>query len=132
MRVVVDTNVFVSGIFWKGPPYEVLRAWRNQSFKLVISSEIFAEYQRVAVELNAKYPSVNVDKFLDLVSFYSEIVRAPRFVKPICSDPDDDKFLAAAFAGSANYIVTGDKALLKLDDFKGISILPANKFLKFI
>ena len=49
MRVVIDTNVFVSGVFWKGPPAEILRAWRAGRIEIVLSPEILDEYRRVGV-----------------------------------------------------------------------------------
>ena len=51
MKIVLDTNVLVSGIFFSGPPYEILKAWRDGRIGLVISTEILTEYQRVADEL---------------------------------------------------------------------------------
>jgi len=47
MRVVVDTNVFISGIFFSGPPSQILKAWGNQAFQIVLSQQILVEYQRV-------------------------------------------------------------------------------------
>ena len=47
MRIILDTNVFVSGVFFTGPPYEILRGWRDGKWQLVISPEILDEYRRV-------------------------------------------------------------------------------------
>ena len=55
MRVVLDTNVFISGIFFSGPPSRILKAWANQSFQIVLSQQILDEYQRVAVALSSKF-----------------------------------------------------------------------------
>ncbi|RMG05768.1 MAG: PIN domain-containing protein [Nitrospirae bacterium] len=52
MKIVLDTNVFISGIFFSGPPYQILKAWRNDKVDVVLSGDIFAEYQRVAFELS--------------------------------------------------------------------------------
>ncbi len=54
------------------------------------------------------------------------------FEKPICSDPDDDKFLAAAISGKAGFVVSGDKALLKTDGFQGIRVMKPSDFLKHL
>jgi putative PIN family toxin of toxin-antitoxin system len=130
MKAVIDTNVFVSGIFWKGPPFKILKAWQQGEFKLVISPEIFEEYRRVLRDLSVKRPGVNVDHFLDLVSVQAEVVNAPRFAKPVCTDPDDDKFLAAALAGRTEYIVTGDRALLKTNGFQDIKVMEPSGFIR--
>ena len=58
MKIVIDTNVLVSGIFWSGPPYTILKAWQMQRFDLALSAEIFEEYKRVADALLRKYPLV--------------------------------------------------------------------------
>ena len=51
MRVVLDTNVFVSGVFFSGPPFRILEAWRDGRVQLAITAEILDEYQRVGEEL---------------------------------------------------------------------------------
>lgn len=56
MRVILDTNVFVSGIFFSGPPYEILHAWRQGRVTLVVSVEILSEYERVGQELAKQFP----------------------------------------------------------------------------
>lgn len=63
MRVVVDTNVVLSGIFWKGPPEKILRLWDKGHFELLISVPVFAEYQEVASRLLRKYERPAIDKF---------------------------------------------------------------------
>lgn len=114
MKIVLDTNVLVSGIFFAGPPFEILRAWRDGKVNLVISIEILEEYRRVVAELAQEFSGVDVSRILGLLTVGAEIVDAPPLPQPVCSDPADDKFLACAAAGSAKYIVTGDKQLLKL------------------
>jgi len=59
MKVVLDTNVLVSGIFFSGPPAEILRAWSQGKFKLVLSPEIIDEYTRVSAELADKFPDID-------------------------------------------------------------------------
>lgn len=132
MKVVVDTNVFISGVFWKGAPSKVLEAWSQGRFRLVLSPDIFTEYQRVIEELGRKFPEVDAGKILDLVGYHAEVVPDLKFTTPIYSDPDDDKFLAAALSAKASFIVTGDKALLKLTEFHGAKIVQPSAFLKAI
>jgi putative PIN family toxin of toxin-antitoxin system len=59
MRVILDTNVFISGIFFSGPPSQILKAWANQSFQIVLSQQILNEYQRVAEDLSSKFETVD-------------------------------------------------------------------------
>jgi predicted nucleic acid-binding protein len=44
IKAILDTNVFISGVFWKGPPFEILKAWQEQRFRLAISPPILDEY----------------------------------------------------------------------------------------
>jgi len=57
MRTILDTNVFISGIFFAGPPSQILKAWGNQSLQIVLSRQILDEYQRVAATLSSKIPA---------------------------------------------------------------------------
>ena len=74
MKIILDTNVLISGIFFTGPPYQILKAWRDGKVILVVSPEILEEYQRVGEELANKYPSVNIQPFLNLVTVNAMIV----------------------------------------------------------
>jgi putative PIN family toxin of toxin-antitoxin system len=96
MRVILDTNVFVSGVFFSGPPYQILKAWRDGKLKLVISPEILEEYQRVGLALAEQFPTIDLGQILDLVTIKAEMVHAQSLPEPVCVDPDDDKFLACA------------------------------------
>ena len=129
IRAVVDTNVFVSGVFWKGPPYQVLQAWSEGRFKLIATAPILDEYERVLTELSAKYQFGNSMRILEPVRLNAELVTPVRFAKPVCRDRDDDKFLAGALAGSAPFLVSGDLDLQAVDGFKGIRVLKARAFL---
>lgn len=76
MRVVLDTNVLMSGIFFAGTPARILAAWAEGELDLLASVDILAEYRRVADRLRKRYPSVDVDPVLDL------IIRESRIVEP--------------------------------------------------
>jgi putative PIN family toxin of toxin-antitoxin system len=130
VKVVLDTNVFVSGVFFAGPPYSILNAWRHGKLTVVISREIFEEYRRTGEELARRYKGVNLASWLEIVATHALIVDAPKLAQQVCSDPDDDKFLACAIASGTNIIVTGDKALLKLSGCCGIQILAPREFVQ--
>jgi len=128
MRIVLDTNVFISGIFFTGPPYEILKAWRDGRVQLLVSPSVLDEYRRIGGELASKFRGVNLKAFLDLLTVQAEIVLAPTLPPVIHDDPSDDKFLEVAVAGKASYIISGDKHLLTLSEFKGIQILKPRDF----
>jgi len=129
MRVVLDTNVFVSGIFFAGPPYQILEDWRDGRVQLLVSREIMLEYQRVGERLAKQFPGVELGPILNLLAFTAEIISAPDLPETVCSDSDDVKFLACAVAGNAKCIVSGDKHLLDASGYRGIKVVRPRKFL---
>ena len=113
MKIVLDTNVLISAIFFSGVPYEILKAWQNGTIKIVISKEILTEYQRVAEELSCKFPSVNIDQILELITIHSEMVDIQGYEVSVCEDPDDNMFISCPpYINSLKYIID-----LKLLDF---------------
>ena len=128
MRIILDTNVFVSGIFFSGPPYEILDAWRRGKLTLVVSPDILSEYDRVGQELASEFPNVDLAPALELLAFKGEVVKAPRLTERVCSDPDDDKFIACAIASGTKTISSGDKALRKTSGYAGIEVLRPREF----
>ena len=128
MKVVLDTNVFVSGVFFSDPPHEILKAWRRRRLKLVLSPEILAEYQATGDELAKQFPDVDLTPWLELVATLGVIVQAPPLPEQVCTDPDDDKFLACAIAGRTNVVTSGDKALRATSGFRGVTVLTPRQF----
>ncbi len=128
MNVVIDTNVFVSGIFWGGIPAEILKEWQQKEIILCLTPNIYAEYSRIAHNLVEKHPHINVDIFLNLVkidgSFFADI----KLLEPVSRDPDDDKFIACALSANSEIIVSGDKDLLDIGKYKNIEILNPKDF----
>ena len=130
MRVIVDTNVFISGVFWAGPPSKIMDLWENRKLQIVLSTEIFEEYKRVAYELKKKFPLVDVILILDLLLFHSELCASVKLPQSVCKDPDDDKFLACALEAGVDIIISGDKDLLDVSGYQGIEVLSPAKFIK--
>jgi uncharacterized protein len=130
VKVVLDTNVFVSGVFFGGPPYKILEAWRDGKIQLLLSPAILEEYQRVMRGLAVQFPEIEVEALIDFMIVHSEIILPPSLPPVIQADLSDDKFLECAVAGEAICIVTGDKHLLKLLKFRGISILKPREFVE--
>jgi uncharacterized protein len=128
VKIVLDTNVLISGVFFAGLPLRVLQAWRDRLVTLIVSPEILAEYQRVGSILSAQYPDVDFDGFMELVTIHAEIVAALPLEVTVCADPDDDKFLACARAARAKIIVSGDKHLLNVGSCYGIEVFTPRRF----
>ncbi len=129
MRVVLDTNVLISGIFFSGPPAKILSHWRKGNFIAVISEPIILEYTRVAEEISQKFPQIEITEILGLFILNSEIVDPGGLEIRECEDLADNKFLECAIAGGCEVIVSGDKHLLKMSEFHGVKILKPRDFL---
>ena len=133
MKVVLDTNVFISGVFFSGPPYQILKAWRDGKLQLALSEKIFEGYLRVAEVLSEQFPQIQLGPILELLMVEAEFTSAFELPKPVCEDPDDDKFIECAIAGKAEAIVSGDKYLLKVSGYHDIEIITPRKLVdKFI
>lgn len=129
MKVVLDTNVLMSAIFFAGTPYRVLEAWRRGRIELVVSEAILEEYRKTGAAMSEQFPLVDVSPWLELIVAEATLVLAPPLPARVCTDPDDDKFLACALAASAKVICSGDKALLKTSGYHGIKVLTAKQLL---
>jgi putative PIN family toxin of toxin-antitoxin system len=128
LKIVLDTNVFISGVFFAGPPYEVLKAWRDRRIQILISDEIIEEYRRVGELLSKQFPAIEFAPALQLLVIHAEFVRPKKMTAQVCEDPDDDKFLECAISGNGNLIVSGDKHLLKISGHKGIVVVSPRNF----
>ena len=130
IRVLPDTNILISSVFWRGNPYEVVRKGILGEYQLVISAEILDE---VVDKLRNKFqfPEENIQEFIDILMTYCNIVYVTSKFD-VVRDKKDNKIIECAFDGKVDYIVTGDPDLLELKEFKGIKIVKAKEFLKEI
>lgn len=126
-RVVLDSNVFVSGLVWGGNPGKVLDCWLQEKFTLFISPAILLEILTVLSKF--KVPSALIKQFKDLLENHAEKI-IPHSHFTVCRDPKDNQFLNLCLACRADYLVSGDKDLLALKSFKGTKILKPREFLR--
>ena len=134
--VVVDTNILVSPFISKNPtsaPHLIYKAIQDQKIKLILTLPILDEIEDVLKRPEiAKYHRLSaeeIDKRIDELAAFSEIVTETITIHAIVDDPKDDKFIEAAIAGKAEYLVTGDKKhVLKLGEYQGVKIITARQF----
>ena len=130
MKVVLDTNVFVSAVFFGGVPGRILTAWHNGEIQLRLSPEILEEYVEVLRRLEKQYHPIEAEPVIELLLANSEIIQVPPLQTPVSSDPDDDKFIACALASKFKILVSGDKHLLAVKGYQGLEILKPSEFVK--
>ncbi|MDH3207716.1 MAG: putative toxin-antitoxin system toxin component, PIN family [Gemmatimonadota bacterium] len=128
MRVVLDTNVLVSGIFFAGVPGQVLEAWAEERFELVLSPAIFDEYLKTCERLAASRPGLEYHGVLTTIVGHGTLVADSEFTETITADPDDDKFMLCARAARA-IVVSGDRDLLDAAGWQGVEVLKPRAFL---
>jgi putative PIN family toxin of toxin-antitoxin system len=130
-KVVIDTNIYISAIFWSGKPREVIDLGRNEKILIFSSLEIENE---IGEKLRTKFKLNGDDITYILLDFstFTISVKVSKHFEAVPADPDDNKFLECAIKCNADYIVSGDKHLLKLKEFRGINIRKASEFLSLI
>lgn len=130
IRVVLDTNILVSAILFGGKPEKIMSLVIEEKLTGVTSSILISELKEV---FSKKFPSSQSDLQIILKNIEDIFtIVQPKKTINIVKDEDDNRVLEAAIEGKCNYIVTGDKELLKLNSFKGIKILTSDDFLKIL
>jgi uncharacterized protein len=133
MRVVLDTNVWLSGLLWGGVPDQVLQRVELGEFEAISSEEILDELlktlQRPKLQKRLNQLELSADTVMMVVRLAVTIVRIERLEIPELRDPKDGMIIASAVAGNAEFIITGDRDLLVLSQFSGIPILSPTDFL---
>lgn len=128
MKIVIDTNVFISAVFFGGLPLKVLQTVIAKQNEAYISPEIWDEYNDVIERITKKYPSRLKQQLIDEVFKLFKVI-IPSSEISICRDPDDDKFISCALDAECMYIVSGDGDLLSLGKIVDVTICTPSEFL---
>ena len=127
MKIVIDTNVLISGVFFGGFPRKILGLIVSGILTACATVAIIDEYEEIVQEMiDRKQGHINKDILTPLIKTL-EIIEPISDIK-ICRDPDDDKFINCAKDARALYIVSGDKDLLVLEQYDNIQIITAKEF----
>lgn len=125
-KVVIDTNVFISGLLYGGNSGKILELFKNDRLILLISPQTHSELLTKLPKFNLSVEFINKQNIL-IQTKASKILTKTKVV--ICRDPKDNMFLELCLAGKADYLITGDKDLLSLKSFKKTVILTPKQFL---
>ena len=131
MRIVIDTNVMASAVFFGGQPYRLLHYIMEGQVDVVASEEIVDEYEEIFLRLKHKYPSIRTRIPLNDILARFEIIRVTSDIH-VSRDPDDDKFISCSVDGKCLYIVSGDSDLLSIGNYGNVEILTVVDFLNRI
>lgn len=131
MRVVLDTNIFISSVLG-GKLKVIIDEWKAGKFKLIVSEAIAREYLDVIKRPKFKIPDIEIVTVTEYLLENAEFVTPDEQIVVVVADPTDNKFLEAAVVGKVNYIVSGDAHLLELGSFREISIIKAADFIALL
>ena len=127
VRVILDINVVLSGLFWHGPPHTLLDHVRDGTLTLISSPALLAEFTEVIER--PKFDAILVrsntsrERSLAEIRALAEVITPAPLPMPVCRDADDDAILALALSAQVDFIVSGDTDLLTLGEYQGIRIV---------
>jgi putative PIN family toxin of toxin-antitoxin system len=130
-RVVLDTNILISSALG-GALVLILEKWGEEKFTVVVTTDVVDEYFEVLNRPKFGLKQETIDKIAGFIYQFSEFVVPEEKIKFIEDDPKDDKFLEAAIVGKVDFIVSGDKHLLDLKEFRSIPIITGREFLDWL
>ncbi len=128
IRVVLDTNVFISALFWKGAPYQIFRKILEGAILNFVSPQILKELKERLL-YKFKLPPEKVKEYLEAIVFNSKITYPKKKLNVVKKDPSDNKIIECALEAKASFIISGDKHLLEIKRYKGIKIVTPREFL---
>jgi putative PIN family toxin of toxin-antitoxin system len=130
VRVVIDTNAFVSAVLFDGPTSGLLTLWQRRKMLVVLSPDILDEYLRVLTYPKFKLTKREIGSVLnrELLPYAVQIKPKARINAAV--DPDDNKFIEAAVSGKAKFLISGDRDLLEVERVRNVQIISPSEFLK--
>ena len=127
MRILIDTNILISGLYFHGLPKKLLREIDLEKFNICVNEEIISEYtEKIDNKFSKSKYILDKDLREKIFSSFKNFNKISDL--KICRDPDDDKFINCAIDAKAIYIVSGDNDLLTIKNFAGIEIVTAREF----
>lgn len=133
MRLVLDTNVFISGIFWDGNYCsQLIDKWKNKEIELISSPEIVEELIEILRNFRIPMPEDMIEDQKNLILKNAILIEPSSKIDAIKEDPDDNKFIEAAIDGEADLIVSQDGHLLNLKEHRGIRIVNPDEAIKLL
>jgi len=132
LRIVLDTNVLVSAIVCNGKPRKLFQMGIDSKYKILISKETLDELSEVIQRPKFKMTREDIVRIVSALMETGANVRITSNFEVINNDPDDNIIINTAYDGNADYIVSGDKDIKDLKNFKKIKIVSVNEMLKIL
>lgn len=131
-QAVLDTNILVSAAIARGNEFELLELAKEGRYELILSTGILEEFEGVVSQERFGFTKNIREEIINNVIKIAKIVDPKGKIDAVKEDPDDNKIIECALEGKADYIISGDKHLLKLGKFQGIEVITTTKFLELL
>jgi putative PIN family toxin of toxin-antitoxin system len=132
MKVVLDSNIFISSFYWKGPPRKVFDRITNGLDELYITDEILKEIITVMAGKKFNTSLAEISEYIKIIESYSIKLLPKNKPTEISRDRDDNKILQCAIDGSVEFIITGDNDLLVLKEYNNVKIINPHEYLGIV
>jgi putative PIN family toxin of toxin-antitoxin system len=132
MKIVLDSNIFVSSFYWVGNPRKVFDRITNGFDELYVTDEILKEISTVMSSEKFNTNRQEIEEYIEIIESYSIKLFPQNKVEEVSRDKGDDKILQCGLEGNVDFIITGDKDLLVLNEYKNIKIIKPKDYLEKI
>jgi putative PIN family toxin of toxin-antitoxin system len=132
VKLVLDTNIFISAFFWGGNPRKIVERINGSVDLLYITNEILDEITQVLARPKFNVDKTNIARLISAIIEMSICITVEGVVKGVCRDSKDDIILECGWRCGADYIITGDDDLLSLKNFRGVEIITASQYINSI
>lgn len=130
-KVVLDTNIFISAVFWEGKSYYLMKKAINQEVIVFISKHIIEEIKNV-LSRDFNLEKQEIDDIINSLLHFTNLIDTIEVANVIKEDPKDNRILDCALTCNANFIISQDKHLLKLKKFRDVTIMSPEEFAKYL
>jgi putative PIN family toxin of toxin-antitoxin system len=132
MKIVLDSNIFVSSFYWAGNPRKVFERVTNGLDELYITDDILSEVRTVMLREKFDTDSNEIEEYIKIIESYSIKLESKNIIEKISRDDKDNKILQCGFDGNVDFIVSGDNDLLVLKEYEKIKIVNPKNYLEIV
>lgn len=132
LRVTADTNIIISALNFPGNPARILDMAEEGTIRLAVSDDILNEVERVLRRPKFGWSQERIDNALREISAFTEHVEPKQRIDVVTEDPTDNRIVECAVASGSEYLVSGDKHLLKIGQYQGVKIVTPADFVEII
>jgi putative PIN family toxin of toxin-antitoxin system len=129
MKLVLDTNIFISSFFWGGNPRKIMARIIDGKDTLFVSDEILKEVFFVMSRPKFSANNLQIIRFISSIEEIAHLVVCSGIIQGVCRDSDDDRILECAILGDVDFIISGDSDLLSLKKFQEIFIMAPSEYI---